>query len=328
MPHGDILTIVSREIAETDKRTETGEVYFLTYTPNTIRQIYQDKWQVRPRKISGQLHLPSGPGPFPAVVILHGNFHPDELEPWFEDLIPQMIKAEIAIFVVDSFTGRGIPGTTRNPAILSRAARLVDAFMALRFLASLPEIDEEKIGISGYASGGTIAMISSDTRIIDAGIARGRGFAAHLPVYPDCQPQFRTLKFSESPMLFLVGELDDYTPAQYCFDYVERMNEEGFNANIKSYINAYHTWINDYKVFECEKCATLGDCGIMYIEDNGHESALDGKVTTQFSWEEYVENIYQQCGRSKTTLSLNADARKETLETTIRFFASILKTKN
>jgi dienelactone hydrolase len=319
-----VFFIVSNERAKTEERSEEGEMSFLTFTPNTLSQIYQDKWRVRPRKISGQFRMPPGDGPFPAVVILHGNFHPEELEPWFDDLVPRLTEAGLATFVIDSFSGRGIPDTKYNPAWFSRAARLVDAFSAMRVLAALPEIDEERIGISGYASGGTTAIISADRGFIEAGLARGLGFAAHLPVYPDCQPQFRDLALSEAPMLFLVGELDDYYPAKYCEDYVERMAAGGYKARIKKYPDTQHAWINDYQIRECERCATLRDCGVTNIEANGLESALGGEVTTQFSWEEYTDNLYQHCGGSETNLRVNEEARLDTMEATVNFFSTNL----
>ena len=106
-----------------DKRTEEGEHFFLTYTPSTISQIYRDDWRIRPRKISGELNLPPGDGPFPAVILYHGHYHPEDLEPWFNELVPQLLEANIATFVLDSFTGRTITNTTYFEARLSRAAR-------------------------------------------------------------------------------------------------------------------------------------------------------------------------------------------------------------
>ncbi len=63
----------------------------------------------------------------------------------------------------------------------------------------------------------------ADKRFVEAGLADGEKFAAHLPVYPSCQAQFRTLTLTNAPILFLVGELDDYTPMKYCLTYVERI---------------------------------------------------------------------------------------------------------
>ena len=316
---------IERTTNERDERTEDGEHFLLTYTPETISQIYQDKWRVNPRKISGELILPPGDGPFPAVVLYHGNFHPEKLDPWFEELVPRLVEAKIATFVLDSFTGRGITSTAFNEAQLSRAARLVDIFQSLNMLASLPEIDEEKIGISGYSAGGTSAMLAADVRINETSLARGRSFAALMPVYPGCQVRFRSQKLTGAPMLYLVAENDDYSPAGFCEDYVESAASEGFNVKIEKYEGNRHGWITDYGISNCEDCMTFKDCGLTYIEDDGHESAFDGTINTKFGWREYIENLYRRCGRIEVIMRLNPEARRDSLDTTVKFFSDVLK---
>ena len=87
---------MNRNENERDKRTEEGEHFFLTFTPSTISQIYRDDWRIRPRKISGELNLPPGNGPFPAVILYHGHYHVEDLEPWFKQLVPQLLEKGIA----------------------------------------------------------------------------------------------------------------------------------------------------------------------------------------------------------------------------------------
>jgi len=308
-----------------DERTEDGEHFLLTYTPGTISQIYQDEWRVRPRKISGELTLPPGDGPFPAVVLYHGNFHPEKLETWFDELVPRLVEAGMATFVLDSFTGRKITRTAFNEARLSRAARLVDIFQALNMLARLDEIDEERIGISGYSVGGTTAMLGADLRVNETSLARGRSFGAHLMVYPSCQTRFRYHTLTGAPMLYLVAENDGYSPAEYCEDYVESVASQGFNVQIEKYAGNNHGWITDYGFSNCEDCMTFKECGLMYIEDDGHESAFDGTINTKFGWREYIENLYRRCGRIEVIMRLNPEARRDTLDTTLKFFSEVLK---
>ena len=310
---------------ERDKRTEEGEHTFLTFTPSTISQIYRDDWRVRPRKISGELSLPPGDGPFPAVVLYHGNFHPEKLEPWFDDLVPQLVESGFATFVIDSFTGRKITNTAFNEGWLSRGARLVDIFQALNMLARLDEIDENRIGISGYSAGGTTAMLAAEVRINETSLARGRSFAAHLMVYPSCQTRFRNHVLTGSPMLFLVAENDGYSPAEYCKEYVETVGSEKSNVQIEIYAGMNHGWLVDYGVSNCEDCMTFKECGLTYIEDDGHEYALDGKIDTKFGWWEYIETLYRDCGNIEVIMRLNPEARRKTLDTTIRFFSDVLK---
>lgn len=298
-----------------------------TFTPDNLSDIYRDEWKVKPVEISGTLYIPEGNEPSSAVILYHGSGHPKRLEPWFNDLVPRLVDAGIATFVLDSYTGRDISGTSADQTELSKATRLVDAFQALKKLASLSMIDENKIGISGYSFGGIVAMVSADLRLVEAGLAGGKKFAAHLPVYPSCQAQFRTLKLTGAPLLFLVGEFDDYTPAKYCLTYVERMVAEGYNARIKVYPEVYHAWINDYGVTRCHDCVTFADCGQIYLEDDGHEVALDGKTSTKDGWDEYVKTMFRTCGKRGVTLRLDQKARQDTLETTVNFFLKTLVTQ-
>jgi len=326
---GGVVLILFLSVIVTASRLtlhgQKDELEFVSFAPGSIGQLYRDEWRVRPAKISGKLHLPPGEGPFPAVVLMHGSFDPKDLAPWFEELVPKLVAANIAAFVVDSFTGRDISSTAEHPARLSKAARLVDAFRALSTLVPLDEIDEQRIGISGYASGGTAALLAAHRQVIEARIAGGRSFLAHLPVYPSCQSRFRTLKLSYVPMLLLAGGQDDYEPTEYCIDYVEKAIAAGYDVKIKVYPEAQHAWINKYKMTYCEECVTFKECGPMYIEDSGHEFALEGRVSTKFGWEEYLEEVYRDCGTRELNLAINQEARADTLATTVAFFKENLK---
>jgi len=298
-----------------------------TFTPDNFSDIYRDEWKVKPAEIFGTLYLPEGDGPFPAVILYHGSGHPKRLGPWFKDLVPGLVGTGIAALVLDSYTNRDISSSAADQTKLSKATRVVDAFQALKKLASLSMIEENKIGISGYSFGGTVAMVAADMRLVEAGLAGGKKFAAHLPVYPSCQSQFRTLKLTGAPMLFLVGGLDDYTPAKYCVSYVERMVAEGYNAMIKVYPEAYHAWINDYGVNRCNRCVTFADCGQMYIEDDGHEVALNGKASTKDGWNQYIKAMFRTCAKRGVTLRVDQKARQDTLAATVKFFSTTLVLK-
>ncbi len=302
-------------------------VEFETYSPDTLNDIYSGRWRVKPVRISGTLYSSEGDEPAPAVVLHHGSGHPERLQPWFDDLTPKLVGAGIAVFVLDSFTGRGITSTGAKQARLSKATRICDAFQALKTLASLPRIDGARVGVSGYSFGGVVAMMSADARLVEAGLADGKKFAAHLPMHPSCQSQFRALKLTGAPMLFLVGELDDYLPPKYCVSYVERMVGEGYNAKIKVYPGAYHAWIVDYGVTYCKRCATFGDCGRIYIEEDGHEVALDGKLSTKDGWPRYIDTLLRTCGKRGATLRMNPEARLDAIEANVEFFSKTLASR-
>jgi len=171
-------------------------------------------------------------------------------------------------------------------------------------------------------------MLGADQRLNKTSLARGRSFAAMLPVYPSCQVRFRSHRLTDAPMLILAAEDDTYSPAEFCEEYVEQVSSSAeSDVKIKKYANTQHGWINDKAASDCEDCMTFKDCGLMYIEDSGHETALDEHVSTLFGWQEYLENLYRQCGTIGVILRANPEARQDTLETTVSFFTEKLKAK-
>jgi dienelactone hydrolase len=311
-------------LQDRNERTEDGEHFFLTYTPDTLSQIYSDDWYIRPRKISGELNLPPGDGPFAAVILYHGHYHPDDLTPWFNKLVPRLLEANIATFVIDSFTGRKITSTAFSHMRLSRAARLTDAFQALNMLAKLDEIDEDKIGITGYSVGGTTAMLAANRRLNETSLARGRSFAALMPVYPSCQSRFRSPEMLGAPMLMLLAQDDNYSSSEYCEEFAQEATTAGYDVQIIKYEGAQHGWVNNLAYSDCENCMSFRDCGLTYIEDDGHESALEGKVTTLFGWREYLQTVYRQCGSVEVISRSDAKISEETIEATLNFFSENL----
>ena len=123
----------------------------------------------------------------------------------------------------------------------------------------------------------------------------------------------------------LVAGDDDYSPSAFCDEYVEEVASAGFDVKIKKYYNIQHGWINEKDSTDCEDCMTFRDCGLMYIEDNGHESALDGRVTTLFGWREYLETVYRDCGTIGVIFRSDPEISNDTLETTVSFFRENLK---
>ena len=94
---------------------------------------------------------------------------------------------------------------------------------------------------------------------------------------------------------------------------------------MQKYHGIQHGWLNEKNSTDCEDCMTFKDCGLIYIEDNGHESALDGEVTTLFGWREYIETVYRDCGKIGVISRASQEARRDTLETTVEFFSQTLQ---
>lgn len=208
------------------------------------------------------LTRPTGAGPFPAVVILHdcsglGPRSSGAPWRWASEL---MQRGYLSIWP-DSFTPRGRPNGVCAVATAPRitiAERAADVRAALRYLQSLPIVDGRRIAIMGGSHGGsgTLAAIV-DTPANAA--PDGAGFAAAIALYPGCgsygdwsvvrsgEPGRPIVRYSgafkpTAPLLILIGEDDDWTPAEPCRQLAAAAQAAGHPVTIKVYPGAHHSF--------------------------------------------------------------------------------------
>ena len=188
--------------------------------------------------IEAELFLPEGDGPFGCVIAHHGSkgwatHHQDHIDGW--------INAGLAVCKVNSFVARGIDSTVDDQLSVTHAMMLVDAFSTRSVLAQDPRID--KIGIAGWSLGGTVALYSAWSPIIEI---LGSAFDAHLPFYPAAHIRPDIQNWSDSPILILHGDADNWTPVHL----VEELLPQLPNATLHAYPDAHHS-------FDSEKELTL-----------------------------------------------------------------------
>lgn len=186
----------------------------------------------QPERLSGTLYRPKGDGPFPAVVLLHGCAGLGDRDfRW-----ASWLNAEgYVTLVVDSFALRGISNVCGKDSELGHSERVWDAFGALAYLRSLPFVDGDRVGMIGWSHGGAAALRAS-AKLLQP---RRGGFRAAVAFYPNCivYPSTGTI-----PLLLLLGELDDWTPAAPCVDASKRARQEGGTVWWVVYPGAYHSF--------------------------------------------------------------------------------------
>jgi dienelactone hydrolase len=224
------IGLVAALLAGCAGATDQRAVHFVNVTPGA------------PTTLDATLARPSGPGPFPAIVQLHGcgglEAQSYRWARWFAD------HGYVAL-VVDSFGPRKVKGDCRSgPDEPPVTARFDDAFGALQYLQSLPEVKPDRIAAIGWSQGGVYAMSVINGPSLERARRRGvalpsPGFAAGIGVYPGgC---FSLVKEQViRPLLVLIGEADDWTPAAKCREMVEAMRSRGADARIVTYPGAYH----------------------------------------------------------------------------------------
>jgi dipeptidyl aminopeptidase/acylaminoacyl peptidase len=109
-------------------------------------QRHQPIIRAAPSIINGFLTRPDGPGPFPAIVHLHGcGGLPDEVKSGSADHFwsERLAAWGYVVLVVDSFTTRGID----NTCLGELAPRTADAYGALTWLARQRFVDAKRIAL-------------------------------------------------------------------------------------------------------------------------------------------------------------------------------------
>jgi dienelactone hydrolase len=157
--------------------------------------------RVRFGAAEGDLVLPQGRGPFPAIVVLHSCLGPRA----DRDALGKTLTGwGYAALFVDDFTPRGLTETCS----VDFPQEAVDAGAAAGFLASRADIDPARVAALGFSQGGDAALA-----IAIGGAGAGR-FRAAAALYPPCgNDNGRAIRL---PTLVIVGADDDVTPAADC----------------------------------------------------------------------------------------------------------------
>src|SRR5262245_51649013 len=119
------------------------ELHAFRSTTLTDQQFLNGVKEGQPVTLTGELRLPAraGSARLPAVVLLHGSGGlSSSNQAWAQELNAM----GIAVFMVDSFTGRGIVSTSANQEALGRLAMIIDAYRALELLAPDSRIDADR----------------------------------------------------------------------------------------------------------------------------------------------------------------------------------------
>jgi len=184
-----------------------------------------------PATLTAELHLPSGPGPFPTLILLHGcgGLGPNVVA-WARWLAWEGYGA----LVLDSFGGRGLRRICGDSSVLTGGARSRDVYEAAKYLATLPAIDATRLGAIGWSHGGWTVLRSAMIEDLYPDV-RLRALVAFYPYCGDVA-SYR----ARSPLLILHGEADDWTPVELCRYLVDNAKAAGADVALVSYPGAHH----------------------------------------------------------------------------------------
>jgi len=208
--------------------------------------------------------LPNGDGPFPLVIGVAGSLdwgshHLEYLE--------MLRSIGIATLELQSFSSRGVKSTVGSQVEVTTSMMVLDAYKALDKLSTHPKINKDHIAIMGWSLGGGVALFSGWLPLVEK-INPQNKFAAHLSIYPPCIAQPKNPIFSDSPMHILIGELDDWVPADACKELAQQARAAGSNIGLTVFPNSHHSFDRESPIVVKEKAYSTVDCRFQ-IRDDG-----------------------------------------------------------
>jgi dienelactone hydrolase len=249
------------------------------------------------------LSKPDGPGPFPAVVIVHdcsglGPRSSGAPDRWARELLGR----GYVVLIPDSFTTRGFADgvctvTSTRGIDVSPERRARDAYAALARLRTLPYVDGSRVGLMGGSHGGSTtlaSMIAPERDGEPLALDKRAGFAAAVALYPRCTTRQGALRGDASgvyrpvaPLLILTGEKDDWTPAEPCRKLTEAAQRAGYPVTIKIYPGAHHSFDSHNPV--------------RYVEARNNPSSPAGRGATTggdpVAWADSIREVVAFFGR-------------------------------
>jgi dienelactone hydrolase len=158
---------------------------------------------------------------------------------WGEYLAQQGYVA----LMLDSFTARGtkeICTTKFSERTLKESDRMGDAYAALAYLRQRPDVDGKRIAMLGWSHGAGVTLDTITHRPADA------GFNAAIAFYPGCTTRNKKPDSFHpyAPLLLVIGEADDWTPAAPCKALVATVAARGEPMQLVTYPDTYHDFDN------------------------------------------------------------------------------------
>lgn len=250
-----------------------GRIGYSSRSPFEIHHILTGIDEAPELDMFGWLILPENAGPkVPCVVCCHGSLgwrghHHEHMVRWLE--------MGIAVFRVHSFEARNVTSIVEDQMAVTHAMLLADAYRALEMLGSHPGIDANRIGLTGWSLGGTVALYGAWSPIAEALAPEGVRFAAHLPLYPAAHLRPEEPRYTGAPIRVLHGADDDYTPVHFVQELAGELDPHGVEIEICAYPGAHHsfdsiepmTWLPD-AVRLGRRTTTIDRDGNMFVTNS------------------------------------------------------------
>jgi dienelactone hydrolase len=207
------------------------------------------------------------------VVALHGcdglwNAR-GELGPRYREYQAWLKTRGLSLLLIDSFSARGKARGICTEPLANRSIRPADRRLdvqgAMQWLEAQPWVDKKRLFLLGWSHGGSTVLSTLDRHVAPpaAGTTDPVGwptelatFKAAIAYYPGCGPASQNSDYRlDTPLLLMIGEDDDWTPARSCERFyrnqTESLQKRGLETErfqLKLYSGAHHGFDSSFPV--------------------------------------------------------------------------------
>jgi dienelactone hydrolase len=205
------------------------------------------------RKIEALVRQPSagsGQTKYPAVIVFHSSWG------WADDhegaayYAEALSKAGYVTLEPRMFPAWGGNGTA--------SSYLPEFFGVLKYAATRPDVDPNRIAVSGFSFGGILSLIAATKWANESYLNGSPRVAAYAPFYPVCWllkanvkgkpspvPTNAWLEWTGAPVKIFAGGKDDYDDRDpnACQEAIDSLPESARKSfSVKVYASATHGW--------------------------------------------------------------------------------------
>jgi len=233
-------------------------------------------------ELAGYLFAPEGPGPHPAIVLLHGRGGPyssnvsercavvarDRESPCNAATLSRRHRMwgdywaghGYVALLVDSFGPRGRAHgygrfTHDDPdrdAVNERTVRPLDAEGALAWLAARPDVQPDRVMLQGWSNGASAALNTMLRQAAGQAVDKSHRFRAALAFYPGCGPRALLARrvAVDAPVWVFLGASDEEVSPRVCAETL--VHAAGGPVSVTTYPGATHDFDDPGKARQSE----------------------------------------------------------------------------